>query len=78
MQNDDMSAVQELQSKVAKLPEHLAAEVLDFVEYLAAKRASEPQEKTGAIRRYRGAFKGMLSSSDEFSKRKSDEIRLEK
>lgn len=73
-----MSALQKLQSKVAALPENLAVEVLDFLEYLAAKRASEQQQKTESIGRYRGAFKGMLSSSDEFAQRKSDEICLER
>ena len=73
-----VTTLQKLQSKVAALPENLAVEVLDFVEHLAAKRASDQRGKEGAISRYRGAFKGTLSSSDEFSKRKSDEIGLER
>lgn len=73
-----MSTLEKLQSKVAALPESLAVEVLDFLEYLASKRASEQALKTKAVGRFRGSFKGKLSSSDEFSRRKSDEIHLER
>ena len=36
-----MSKAQQLQAKAATLPEPIAAEVLDFLEFVAAKRAQE-------------------------------------
>ena len=36
-----MSKAQQLQIKAAALPEPIAAEVLDFLEFVAAKRAQE-------------------------------------
>ncbi len=72
-----MSKVQELQAKAAILPEQIAAEVLDFLEFVTAKRSKELPAQPKDINRFKGAFKGRLSSSSEFSSRKSDEIQLE-
>jgi hypothetical protein len=72
-----MSKAQQLQAKAAILPEPIAAEVLDFLEFVAAKRAQERIPRTDAISRFKGAFKGRLSSSTEFAANKADEIRIE-
>lgn len=72
-----MSKAQQLQAKAATLPEQMAAEVLDFLEFVAAKRAREQLPRTEAVHRFRGAFKGRLSSSTEFASNKADEIRIE-
>jgi hypothetical protein len=73
-----MNTVSILQSKVAKLPEPIAAEVLDFLEFVAARRSSESKQQSGSIDMFRGTFKGRLSSSNEYAARKSDEIHLER
>jgi hypothetical protein len=72
-----MSKASLLQQKVATLSEPIAAEVLDFLEFVTARRQLESTRRTEKIRQLRGSFKGRLSSSDEFAARKSDEIRLE-
>jgi len=72
-----MSKVHELQKRAATLPENMAAEVLDFLEFVTIRRTRETAQSATAITRLLGAFKGRLSSSDEFASRKSDEIRLE-
>jgi uncharacterized protein YfbU (UPF0304 family) len=71
-----MNTVSILQSKVAKLPEPIAAEVLDFLEFVAARRSSESKQQSASIDQFRGSFKGRLSSSNEYAARKSDEIHL--
>ena len=78
-----MSNAQLLESKAATLPEPIAAEVLDFLEFVLARRkdlarhesASEVRRDT--VHRLRGSMKGQLSSTQEFLFRKADEIRLE-
>lgn len=72
-----MNTVSILQSKVAKLPEPIAAEVLDFLEFVAARRSSESKQQSASIDQFRGSFKGRLSSSNEYAAHKSDEIHLE-
>ena len=72
-----MSKAQQLQIKAAALPEPIAAEVLDFLEFVAEKRAQERIPRTDAISRLKGVFKGRLSSSTEFAAYKADEIRIE-
>ena len=72
-----VSKAAQLQEKAATLPDPVAAEVLDFLEFLTAKRAAERASRVAAASRLRGAFKGRLSSSSEFSADKADEIRLE-
>ena len=72
-----MSKAEQLQAKAATLPEQLAAEVLDFLDFVAAKQARERVPRTDAISRFRGTFKGRLSSSTEFAAKKADEIRME-
>jgi Protein of unknown function (DUF2281) len=72
-----MSKATLLQSKAADLPEPIAAEVLDFLEFLTAKSLRENQRRPENIQQLKGAFKGRLSSSDEFSALKSDEVQLE-
>ncbi|MDD5035886.1 MAG: DUF2281 domain-containing protein [Methylococcaceae bacterium] len=68
-----MSAVIEnkIIERLHSLEEPKLLEVLDFVEFLAQRRAnprpSEPDQKA------RGAMKGRLSSTDEFIARKTDE-----
>jgi hypothetical protein len=50
-----MSKTQQLQAKVATLPENIAAEVLDFLEFVAAKR---DQERTqGAAKKVRAKLR---------------------
>jgi len=71
-----MSKAALLQSRAADLPEPIAAEVLDFLEFLTAKKQQENQQKEN-IQQLKGAFKGRLSSSNEFSALKSNEIQLE-
>lgn len=72
-----MSKATLLQLKAADLPEPIAAEVLDFLEFLTAKNQRENKRRLENIQQLKGAFKGRLSSSDEFSALKSDEVRLE-
>jgi hypothetical protein len=72
-----MSKAALLQQKVATLPEPIAAEVLDFLEFVTAKRQLESNQQPLKIRQIRGSFKGRLSSSDEFAAQKSYEICLE-
>ncbi|MCB1132264.1 MAG: DUF2281 domain-containing protein [Verrucomicrobiae bacterium] len=72
-----MSKAAILQQKVATLPEPIAAEVLDFLEFVTARRAIETKGNLEKIHQLRGSFKGRLSSSEEFAAQKSNEIRLE-
>lgn len=72
-----MGKTQQLQEKASLLPEHLASEVLDFLEFLTAKHAQQHASQVTAISRLRGSFRGRLSSTSEFAARKSDEVRLE-
>jgi len=72
-----MSKATLLQAKVATLPEPIAAEVLDFLEFVTAKRQLESKKHPEKIHQLRGSFKGRLSSSDEFAAQKPNEIRLE-
>ena len=72
-----MSNAEQLQVKAATLPEPVAAEVLDFLDFVTAKRARERASRLNAIGQFRGAFKGRLSTSSEFAEKKADEIRLE-
>ena len=73
-----MSKAQQLQSKAAALPEHLAAEILDFLEFVTAKQALERTPRVAAVCRFKGAFKGRLSTASEFAAKKADERALEK
>jgi hypothetical protein len=72
-----MSTVQRLQSKAAELSEPVAAEVLDFLEFVLAKQQNSSETRQSKIARFRGALKGQLSSTLEFSAAKSEEIRRE-
>jgi len=72
-----MSKAQQLQARVATLPEPVAAEVLDFLEFVAARRVQERLPRREAVSRCRGSFKGRLSHSNEFAANKADEIRME-
>jgi hypothetical protein len=72
-----MSKAEQLQAMAASLPEPVAAEVLDFLEFVTAKRARERTPRVNAISQFRGIFKDRLSTSSEFAQRKADEIRLE-
>ena len=72
-----MSTVQLLQSKAAQLSEPVAAEVLDFLEFVLAKQQKSSETRQSKIARFRGALKGQLSSTLEFSAAKSEEIRRE-
>jgi hypothetical protein len=73
-----MNTISILQSKVANLPDSIATEVLDFLEFITAERSPQSRQQTVSISQFRGAFKGRLSSSDEYSSRKADEIKLER
>ena len=72
-----MSSVEKLQAKVARLPEPVAAEVLDFLEFIIAKRRHPISQPHEAIQRLRGTFRGRLSTSAAFASLKAHEIRLE-
>ncbi len=61
----------------ANLPEQIASEVLDFLDFVAAKHALEHTSRIAAIKSLRGTFKGRLSTVAEFSARKSNEVQLE-
>ncbi len=67
-----MSKAALLQAKAADLPEPIAAEVLDFLEFVTARHELESRRSAGAIQQFRGAFKGRLSSTDEFAANKAD------
>lgn len=73
-----MSNAQLLQTKAAELPEPIAAEVLDFLEFVMAKRrAAESEPRRTGVIELRGSLKGQLSSTHEFSGRKAEEISRE-
>ena len=72
-----MSKAEQLQAKVATLPEPIAAEVLDFLDFVTAKQAQERTPRIDGISRCRGSFKGRLSTSTEFAAKKADEIQME-
>jgi hypothetical protein len=72
-----MSKAALLQAKVANLPEPIATEVLDFLEFVTSRRQFESRRSTEAIQQFRGAFKGRISSADEFAANKANEIGLE-
>lgn len=76
--NLSMSIVEQLQKKAAGLPENTAAEVLDFLEFVSAK-ANQPAANASSIdsQPVRGAFRGRLSTSQQFSESKKREIALE-
>jgi hypothetical protein len=73
-----MSKATLLQAKAATLPEPIAAEVLDFLEFVTSRREFETRRSAESIQQLRGAFKGHLSSAAEFAANKADEIRMEK
>jgi hypothetical protein len=73
-----MSKAALLQAKAANLPDPIATEVLDFLEFVTARREFENRRSPGTIQQFRGAFKGRLSSAEEFAANKADEIRMEK
>lgn len=72
-----MSKALLLQQKASTLPEPIAAEVLDFLEFVTAKREIESVKNPENISQLRGTLKGRLSSSQAFAAHKSDEITLE-
>jgi len=51
-----MSNAEQLQAKAATLPESVAAEVLDFLDFLTAKRARERASRLNAIGSIQGRF----------------------
>lgn len=65
-----MSVVQRLQVEVAKLPEAVAVEVLDFLEVVKNRRQVPPSRSASV----RGSMRGKLSSSADFARRKQAEI----
>lgn len=69
-----MSKAEELQEKAGALPEPLAAEVLDFLEFVTARHEAISQQRRAKVSRLRGSLKGSLSSSSDFSASKADEI----
>jgi hypothetical protein len=73
-----MSKAALLQAKAANLPEPIAIEVLDFLDFVTARRQAESRRSPEAIQRLKGSFKGRLGSSEDFASRKADEIRLER
>ena len=73
-----MSKAALLQAKAANLSEPIAAEVLDFLEFVAARREFESRPSTESLQQFRGAFKGRLSSAEDFAANKANEIHLEK
>ena len=78
-----MSNAQLLESKAATLPEPIATEVLDFLEFVMSRRNGLAQQdpaievRRDTIHRLRGSMKGQLSSTSEFLLSKADEVRLE-
>ena len=77
-----MSNAQLLESKAATLPEPIATEVLDFLEFVMSRQKGLEEQEPATVRleivhRLRGSMKGQLSSTSEFMLRKADEARLE-
>lgn len=72
-----MSKAALLQSKVVDLPEPIASELLDFLEFLTTQKQQKDARRLESIQQLKGSFKGRLSSSEEFAALKSDEIQLE-
>jgi hypothetical protein len=73
-----MTKAAQLQAKAAKLPEPIAAEVLDFLDFVISRKEPNKRHTAETIKQVRGLFKGRLSSTAEFAANKADEIRLEK
>jgi hypothetical protein len=69
-----MSKAAQIQAKAANLPESVASEVLDFLDFVTTRKSANNSSKHDAIAKFRGAFKGRLSSSGEFASDKVDEI----
>jgi hypothetical protein len=72
-----MSKAALLQSKVVDLPEPIASELLDFLEFLTTQKQQKDARRLESIQQLKGFFKGRLSSSEVFATLKSDEIQLE-
>jgi hypothetical protein len=72
-----MTATQELHEKTATLPEPLAREVLDFLLFVVSKHRVQLNPSTEPLSP-RGAFKGCLSTSDDFAAQKAAEKELER
>jgi len=77
-QDFGMSIIEQLQKKAAGLPENTAAEVLDFLEFVSAK-ANQSATNASSIdsQPVRGALRGRLSTSQQFSESKKHETALE-
>jgi hypothetical protein len=72
-----MSIVDEIHERSKNLPEPLAKEVLDFLLFVSSKQDRSVRRETTSYTSRKGAWKGRLSSSEAFAKRKAEEIELE-
>jgi hypothetical protein len=67
---------QRIMESLKQLPLQEQQEVLDFAEFLA-QRTTVPVRDPEAIERLCGKYRDMMTSSDEFARRKQEEIELE-
>jgi hypothetical protein len=67
----------ELMDIVDRLPPTKVVQLLEFAKHLQTPGKASSGSVAGAIQRTRGKYKDVLSSSEEFASRKSDERFLE-
>ena len=67
----------ELMDIVDRLPPTKVVQLLEFAKHLQSPRTADRQSISEAIRRTRGKYRDVLSSSDEFAARKDEERGIE-
>ena len=72
-----MSTIEEIQERSKTLTEPLAKEVLDFLLFVSSRQVQTQTRQIPSYTSLKGAWKGRLSSSEDFARAKSQEIELE-
>lgn len=72
-----MSRIEEIQERSKTLPEPLAREVLDFLLFVSSRQVPTQTRQSSSFTSLKGAWKGRLSSSENFARAKAQEIELE-
>jgi len=62
--------ITDLLKKFEALPLQQQEEVVDFVDFLASRYSAQPRQRQSAM----GKYAGMGTSSDEYARRKDEEI----
>lgn len=72
-----MSIIEEIYERSKTLPEPLAKEVLDFLLFVSSRQVPTETRQSPSYTSLKGAWKGRLSSSEDFAHAKAQEIELE-